>query len=418
MNAKDLNDSSTRYINYLFSNYYKENAKALRLPHLMEKREFAFLLFKEQIMLRHKSFKNQDEFANFLENITPSDIYYSCAYYADPGVEMDRKGWLGADLIFDIDADHISTPCNKVHDEWTCGSCGFIGKGITPQSCPACSSQKLNTKSWPCEVCLESAKKETVKLLDMLMQDFGFSESEIRVFFSGHRGYHVHVESEAVKSLDTIARKEIVDYVSGLGIETYFYGLNRKNQRGIQVFLNPRSVNFGWYRRLVQGMRDFILNAKEEDFREIGLKKNVGTALLRNKDLILKSWLRTGTWSVVKGVGSESWKKLAERSIKLQSAQIDTVVTTDIHRLIRLVGTLHGKTGFKKVEFPVSAIYDFDPFKSAIAFKEGRVTVFVYDVPKFRAGDEMFGPYKDQKLELPTAAAVLLICKGRAEVIE
>jgi len=102
----------------------------------------------------------------------------------------------------------------------------------------------------------------------------------------------------------------------------------------------------------------------------------------------------------------------------LQSAKIDTVVTTDIHRLIRLTGTLHGKTGFKKVEFSVSDLDDFDPFKSAIAFKGSAVTVFVSDAPEFRIGDEIFGPYKIQKVELPTAAALLLVCKSRAEVLE
>jgi len=418
MNAGSLKDFSLQCVYNFFFKYYKENAKALRSPYLMEKREFAFSLFKEQIMLRHKSFRNKDELANFFENITPSDVYYSCAYYADPAADMERKSWLGADLVFDIDADHIPTPCNKVHDEWDCGSCGFVGKGITPQNCPVCGSQKFNVRSWSCEACLESAKKESVKLLDMLMHDFGFSESEIHVFFSGHRGYHVHVESEAVKSLDAIARKEIVDYISGLGIDVSFYGLSRKKGKGIRVFMEPRSVNFGWYKRLTQGVRDFILSAKEEDFREIGLKKNVVSALLRNKDLILKSWLDEGTQGVIRGVGSESWKKIAERSIRLQSAQIDTVVTTDIHRLIRLAGTLHGKTGFKKVEFPVSAIDEFDPFKSAIAVKGDTTTVFVSDAPKFRLGDEIFGPYKSRRIELPTAAAVLLICKGKAEVIE
>ena len=103
---------------------------------------------------------------------------------------------------------------------------------------------------------------------------------------------------------------------------------------------------------------------------------------------------------------------------KLQSAEIDTVVTTDIHRLIRLTDTLHGKTGLKKVEFPVSAIEGFDPFKRAVVFKTGSVSVLVSDAPEFRLGDEMFGPYKKQKVVLPTAAAMLLVCKGRAGVIE
>ena len=100
----------------------------------------------------------------------------------------------------------------------------------------------------------------------------------------------------------------------------------------------------------------------------------------------------------------------------LESAKIDTVVTTDTHRLIRMNGTLHGKTGLKKVEFPVKNLEDFDPFEEAVAFKEGAVKVFVSDAPEFRLGGNMWGPYKNQTVELPTAAAILLICKGRAEV--
>jgi DNA primase small subunit len=252
----------------------------------------------------------------------------------------------------------------------------------------------------------------------MLMKDFGISKSEIQIFFSGHRGYHVHVENEAVKLLDTVARKEIVDYVSGLGMDVSFYRLGEKNRKRTKVLMSPSLVNFGWNRRLADGMRSFILNAKEDDLLEIGIRKNVVDAVLRNKDLIAQSLLNISTDMSIRGVGFGSWKKIAEHSIKLQSAKIDTVVTTDIHRLIRLAGTLHGKTGLKKAEVSISNIEEFDPFKSAIAFRKGTVTVFVSNAPEFRLSDEIFGPYKNQKVELPTAAAVLLICKNRAEVVE
>ncbi|MCK4313596.1 hypothetical protein KAW04_02400, partial [Candidatus Bathyarchaeota archaeon] len=146
--------------------------------------------------------------------------------------------------------------------------------------------------------------------------------------------------------------------------------------------------------------------------------KRKAEMILKNKDVILKNLSNRRSWGAVRGIGFETWRKIAEHSARLQSANIDTVVTTDIHRLIRLVGTLHGKTGLKKVEFPVSAIDDFDPFKSAVAFKTGAVTVFVSDAPEFRLSDEMFGPFRNQRVELPTAAAMLLVCKGRAKVIE
>jgi len=254
-----------------------------------------------------------------------------------------------------------------------------------------------------------------MKLLDMLKRDFGFSEKDMRVYFSGHRGYHVHVESEAVKSLDSVPRKEIVDYVCGLGFDAVFHGLSEKTWSASHVL---KGLSSGWRSRATKGVFDFILNAKQEDYKNIGLKRNVIEALTKNKDKILKNWNDLGTWGSVKGVGFETWKKIVEFCANFQSAKVDTVVTTDIHRLIRLVGTLHGKTSLKKVEFAISDIEDFDPFKSAVVFKKGTVAVFVSVAPKFRLGDETFGPYKNQKLELPTAAALLLICKGRAEVVE
>ena len=103
---------------------------------------------------------------------------------------------------------------------------------------------------------------------------------------------------------------------------------------------------------------------------------------------------------------------------KINPAKIDTVVTTDIHRLIRMNGTLHGKTGLKKVEFPAKNLQDFDPFMGAVAFKKGKAKVLVFDAPEFKLSGETLGPYKNQTVELPTAAAVMLICKKRAEVAE
>ena len=71
----------------------------------------------------------------------------------------------------------------------------------------------------------------------------------------------------------------------------------------------------------------------------------------------------------------------------------------------------------KKVELPISDIDDFDPLKRAIAFRTGEVTVYVSEVPQFRVEDDFYGPFKKQKIELPTAAALMLLCKGVAKVV-
>ena len=410
-----MNSFSTDFVYEKFSEFYKTSSAKILLPTSAPQREFAFLLLKERAMLRHRGFANATSFRRFISETVPSDVYRSCAYYENPEAEMDKKGWLGADLVFDIDADHIPTDCDKLHDEWTCSKCGFISRGVAPEACPACGGLKFDAKSWPCERCVGSARDETVKLLEMLENDFGFSDQELHVFFSGHRGYHVHVETEAIRTLDSIARKEIVDYITGLGLN-----LSIKQQKSPVGKVKSRIFGlheFGRYGRLKQDMYNFVEKATKKDLVKAGIKGVSLTSILKYKKQVLDRCIGKGLWNSVIGVKDETWFKIAAYLTNLQVSAIDTVVTTDIHRLIRMNDTLHGKTGFKKIGFPANRLADFDPFKEAVAFKGGAVKVSVSDVPKFRLGGNVFGPYRLQVVELPTAAAVLLICKGRAEVV-
>lgn len=410
---RKMSDPTLDFVQKTFLQYYTDCFGEIGVVHGFGEREFAALLMKEKIMVRHKRFEKSSELQGFLCSLIPADVYYSSAHYEQPdAAEMNTKGWLGADLIFDIDADHIPTSCDKAHDCWTCNKCGFKGKGELPQKCPACGAEKFEDSTWPCEKCLTSAKIETIKLLDILLKDFGFSEKEVHVFFSGHRGYHVHIENEAVESLDAMSRKEIVDYICSLGFDTALHGLDEKNMKTLDL------KDVGWSGRVARGIWNIILNSGMEDYQEMGLKKNTVEAVLKNKDAILKSLKESRPWRMVKGVGPETYKRLVDSARKSQSAKVDTVVTTDIHRLIRMPGTLHGKTGLKKLEFPISGMDDFDPFKSATAFKGGTARVLVSEAPEFRLGDEEFGPFKNEKVELPTAAALLLICKKRAKVCD
>jgi len=84
--------------------------------------------------------------------------------------------------------------------------------------------------------------------------------------------------------------------------------------------------------------------------------------------------------------------------------------------LTRLVGTLHGKTGLIALRVPVDQLEDFYPFRDAIAFREGRVKVTVLDVERFKIGESEYGPFKNSDVELPTAAAMLLLGKRVAKL--
>jgi hypothetical protein len=76
-------------------------------------------------------------------------------------------------------------------------------------------------------------------------------------------------------------------------------------------------------------------------------------------------------------------------------------------------GTLNGKTGLKATMVSLERLEEFDPFYEPVVF-EGKQMVEVTEAPQLRLRGEDFGPYVDQKVELPLAAALLLIAKGVA----
>ena len=406
------------YVQSKFAEYYKERSSEIGPINLMEQREFGFFLFKEKIVIRHKNFGKIDALRSFLKSVSPSDAYYSCAYYEKPQETMEKKGWLGADLIFDIDADHISAPCGKVHDTWSCNNCGTVGKITPPPTCPKCGQKSFKETTWPCEICLEAAKVETMKLTDFMMNDFGFSEDDLSVSYSGHRGYHLQIESEKVRELDQQARMEISDYLTGTGLETWYHGLHEKTiEKRSKILAGPDLADAGWRGRVAKGAYDVLTTATPEELKKAGLGKTNYEKILKDRDLLLESWKEKAPWGITKGIGLSVWEKIAQHGVERQSVKLDTVVTTDIHRLIRLGNTLHGKTGLRKLKVSIANIEQFDPLKSALAFKGGTTTIFVSQTPEIRLGDETYGPFREQKEELPTAVAMFLMCKGAAKLV-
>ncbi len=325
---------------------------------------------------------------------------------------MAEKGWLGADLVFDIDSDHIPTACQKVHDRWLCRNCGVAGRGPSPEMCPECGGARFDSKTWACDKCIESAKRETLKLTSMLLEDFGFSQDSVRVYFSGHRGYHVHVDDKGVHKLDSMARKEIVDYIIGLGLKARLHRIVDNHR----IPLASDVEGGGWKRRIGFGIHKLVTASTPSELDSLGLSKPALKKLRETKEILQTSG--ESKWINVTDSG-KSWEEIIDFVVSQQSSGIDTVVTTDIHRLIRLNGSLHGKTALMKVEVPLGGLDEFDPLKEAVAFKTGSLVVDVVEAPRFRLGDTSYGPYKDDsQVELPTAVALFLLCKNAAKVVK
>ena len=770
--------STSSVIRGLFRQYYSRGE--IKPPRSMERREFGFLAFGEAMMLRHMSFRTVDELKDFLVKSVPAHVYCSAAYYRSPTNEMDRKGWMGGDLIFDIDADHLPTPCKGEHDHWVCGKCGRRGEGPEICSCGA----KIEEVVWFCDKCLEAAKSEVIKLITILTDDFGSAPNEIKVYFSvtgdtpvlirdkngvrlvrikeavdlirkggsletlslnkegevvfseicgylehddeiyeiyheksdlpvrltghhsvfilndegkitskrtseiragdyaitfndftrdepasrldvihfsyaasgknvesavnideglmrlvgyylaggraikgspdslsfsfngedaeslrdcmnlvekimgkrpyicytrpsdlrlmirskkwrgflkrfcgdgvydrhlppfswecprryvlellrgcmrggayssgnamrvksrsrrliteltwlcklngitcslhegedgdrtdarkgvrsngeriyilsisraefsggcgrrrgrdnsidvvkitkvakgkgrekvydisvkdneaffgnyypillhnsGHRGYHIHVVGEDFRQLNQMQRKELTDYITATGLRVTRHIFEMPDARFGRAIVGPSIGAPGWGGRLAKAIYGFILSATRERMEEIGLKPATIQAILDEREMLSEGGWEDVPWSFMKGVGLGSWIKIARYVLGKERVMVDTVVTTDIHRLIRMPTTLHGKTGLLVKEVPIFRLDAFDPLSEAVAFDKGYLTINVKSSPRFRVGDQEYGPYEGCKVTIPVAPALLLLCKGLAEV--
>ncbi len=333
-----------------FREYYID--ADLYIPKEFERREWAFVPlehFPDFVMHRHIAFSSDLELKAYVISNVPAHAYYSSAYYEDPSAEMERKGWKGADLIFDIDADH------------------------------------LPRKS------LKAAKLEVLKLIKILTDDFGVSEDDIEVVFSGHRGYHIHVYDERFRDLGSAERREIVDYLT----------LNNlKNSESRQM------------RRIAKCIAKYIANA---------IKDNRIEKLLENYDerkrQRLISILKTNLKNIAEDDLSSIPREIFERAFNLCSSRltvyVDPPVTADIKRLIRLPNSLHGKTGLRVTIVPLDKLDEFDPLRDAVVFGDDKVKVRILKRIRLRMMDEEFKlqPGKDK---IPEYLAVFLICRGVA----
>jgi DNA primase catalytic subunit len=161
-----------------------------------------------------------------------------------------------------------------------------------------------------------------------------------------------------------------------------------------------------------------ITKLNQDQLLALGFSKGAAAQVLRERETIERDWSEKILWSYFQDrwkITDEIWRNVLNQAVTLTAlpARIDTVVTTDIHRLIRMPETLNGKTGLRATMLDLDQLEEFDPFDQPIAF-QGKQTVFVNEAPEIRIREQKFGPFNQEKIELPLSGAVLLIAKGVA----
>jgi len=374
-----MNAATAEYLRQRFSAYYQK--AQISVPPALEQREWGFLFFttsKKSGMRRHMAFSSEEEVATYLRTMVPAHVYYSSAYYAFPAAAtMNEKVWTGADLIFDLDADHI------VHGAY--------------------------------DMMLARVRDETEKLLSMLTDELGFRKQDISLFFSGGRGYHVHIRDIAVRGWGSPERREMVDYVCGTNPDP-----------GVMLCAHQEQAG-GWPLRYREALSEYLGSI-------FSMEKAGAVKYLRGFEGIGKSsklpaefYARIPEYQkILSDPGSEMPQNrmlraiLADENADMQAwirehaALVDEPVSTDIKRLIRMPGSLHGGSGLRVTPVQPDELPDFDPLTDAVVFGDEKVAVDVSMDLSMPLLGETFDLQKGRCI-VPEAVAVFLCCRGLGE---
>jgi len=386
-----------------FRSYYLESS--LEPPPGLDSREWGFLFFDDSGMRRHKSFFSRGEVVDYVRAMVPRHVYHSAAYYQRPGAPtMKEKIWQGADLIFDLDADHLKN---------------------APKSYGGM---------------LETVKKETEKLLAFLMSDFGFSESRLAAVFSGGRGYHIHVRDQRILSLGSDERREIVDYLAGRGLEMDRFIVMAPMEgdwgkdRAFRLRA-PAAEAAGWGKRINRSIVSFVHSLRQQSEADaialLSKRKGIGPKRASSfyhslqKENVLKE-IASGNLDLFRG-SAPIWKILLEEFLDEEGVNVgfdldsergktDEPVTADVRRLIRCPGSLHGGSGLRVTPLSLADLEEFDPLHDALVFGDELIPVQI--TKPFRT--EMKGQAYNLAVgreELPAHVAIFLMCRGVAEAL-
>jgi len=372
-----MQEADIKFLEDSFKKYYFEHFNLIRVPERTFEREFGYQKFNSGMIL-HISIKDDKELHLLLMQNIPSDVYCSNAYYTFPNLPMNEKDWKEADLIFDIDAKDLNLSCRENHTVSICNECNNVSKNS--QHCLKCNSTKIEKKSLSCKNCIDSSKTEVSKLSEILVDDLAIAQENIHVYFSGNEGFHVYVYDSQFQQIGSRERSELADYIMFNGIIPETFGMKK---------FKPNRSSF-------------------PDFDEKGWRGRFSKQVFSSKTK------RSKIISELLVNGYSSFQKTLDDVSENIGVKIDPNVTMDIHRIFRLPGSINSKSGLTKIL--CKNLTKFDPYSEASFLSDESVEVFANSPIEFCLKNKKFGPYINEKVTLPTFAAVYMICKKLATI--
>lgn len=390
------------------------------MPDRFTRREFGFILWPDRPgpppFVRHRAYADAGRFHDYLERAGPHSVYYSTAYYRRPGeMKMADKQWLGAELIFDLDADHLAEA----------------------------EKAKAEGHEMPLGEQLALVKTQFKRLLDeFLLGDFGLSDKDVWITFSGGRGYHAHVVEERLMQLDGKGRREVVDYVTGkvptekgtskpdlsLFIQERAVGIDGRGKFAKvtrQETMAPASTP-GWpgrlTRALVEALRRNVLEAERPAAKKWltsleGVGPDGAGRFLDKFDAAMLDRIAQGYVDQGRVVRALCHRVLEQQAIPFAKGETDEPVTADTKRLIRLPGSLHGKSGLKVVTLTRDQLDGFDPLRDAVAFPMDPVRIVPRKDQEATLGGERVAVKGGEPVEVPLPHAVFWLARQSGTIV-
>mgnify|MGYP001384717383 FL=1 len=388
---------------FKFGEYYKAcHPDDMWYPPRLRSREWMFDGFDDRPPERHRGFRKPDELLAHVVRKIPKSCFYSTAYYLDPNQRsMKDKMLQGADLIFDLDGDHLP--------------------GVTDGDFPAMISaiQDQAHQLW----------------FDFLEPEFGFDEKYLQVTFSGHRGFHLHYRSPDIWELDSQARREIVAHIKGEGadVSTIIQGPDSDWKRriisGVDAVINKLDLAHNGNRQILKELKG-IIDSRRNGVGEKRLLTLAEKIQDQGRRVRLVEGYTSGKLSTQFGDNLDKIFNdlvIGDKAVVLGNAgETDEVVTIDLKRVIRWPTSLHGKSGMKVVEFPLDRLdpdgpNPFDPLVEAVPWAMGGADVKVRAIKsdvRYRIGSSEGELDEGEEYSVDEATATFLVLKRWADPVD
>ncbi len=293
-------------------------------PADFDKREFGFQIAKDNSVkfIRNISFESPEKLKEYvLENI-PLAIYVGAIYNEGPNYfnqkSIQNLEWIRRELIFDIDLTEYDN--------------------VRPCSCTG--------KNQNCEYCWELINVSIKWIHETLIEDFGVKD--IKWVFSGRRGVHAWILDRSMSYLDDEQRSAIVNYL------TFFKGDGESAKISPSAKFNTR------YQERVKKVifNSFFNHTAIDQLEKIGFSKKRANIILeqRNKTGINDRFYSSFVYStersstIVPSQPLPTRDKINQNVLLRWSPRLDTAVTIDLRRILRMPGSVHGESG-KRVRF-------------------------------------------------------------------